>query len=43
MNVRELRGKEIAEKARIRQNSRGLWLVPSQSGHGDYSVKSGKC
>lgn len=38
MDVRELRGKEIAEKARIRQNSRGLWLVPSQSGRGDYSV-----
>jgi SWIM zinc finger len=38
MDAREARGKEIAAKARIRQNSRGLWLVPSQSGRGDYSV-----
>jgi transposase len=38
MDARELRGKEIAEKMRIRRNSSGLWLVPSQSGRGDYSV-----
>ena len=38
MDVREERGKAIAADGRIKQNSTGLWLVPSQSGRGQYSV-----
>lgn len=38
MEVREQRGLEIASAKKIRQSKSGLWLVPSQSGPGEYSV-----
>src|SRR3712207_1270558 len=37
MSLREAKGKEIADKARIVKNG-NLWLVPSQSGRGKYKV-----
>src|SRR5579864_4309869 len=38
MDARELKGQEIAATKKLRQNSCGMWLVPSQSGPGEYSV-----
>jgi|SRR5579864_8362219 len=38
MNEREQRGKQIAETQKIKQNGDRLWLVPSQSGPGQYAV-----
>lgn len=38
MEPREERGLQIANSRRLRQNRNGHWLVPSQSGFGDYSV-----
>ena len=37
MDVRELRGKQIAENCKIEKNKLG-WKVPSQSGNGSYIV-----
>ena len=38
MDMRQQRGFEIAQKSRIRKESKG-WIVPSQSGNGNYLVK----
>jgi len=38
MNAREMRGLQIAKTSRIREVDRG-WIVPSQSGHGLYTVR----
>ena len=38
MEIREQRGKEIAATGLVKQDKSGLWLVPSQSGPGQYSV-----
>ena len=34
MNVREERGKQIAEAGQIKKNGNARWLVPSQSSNG---------
>jgi transposase len=36
--VREQRGRELATRLRIVQNSLGKWIVPSDSGQGKYTV-----
>jgi hypothetical protein len=36
--VREQRGRELAARLRIVQNSLGKWIVPSDSGQGKYTV-----
>src|SRR5689334_20999461 len=38
MDAREQRGLEIAALTKIEEKSSGLWLVPSQSGKGKYTV-----
>src|SRR6185437_1704248 len=38
MDLREQRGLEIATRRPITQKSAGIWLVPSQSGPGQYTV-----
>lgn len=38
--TRKERGREIAKTSRITKNEQGEWKVPSQSGHGVYTVKS---
>lgn len=38
MNAREQRGKAIAERCRIDRKG-DAWIVPSQSGHGKYTVR----
>ena len=38
MDTREERGKAIAAAKKIKQSSKTLWLVPSQSGPGQYAV-----
>ncbi len=44
MSIREAKGRDIADKARI-VKSGALYLVPSQSGKGKYSVnlETGRC
>jgi len=37
MNNRETKGREIAAHAKLKRNSK-LWIVPSQSGNGSYTV-----
>jgi hypothetical protein len=37
-NPRQLKGQQIADRCRI-TNQNGLWLVPSQSGKGKYTVR----
>jgi transposase len=41
MNLRETKGQQIAQRAHITQ-SNGLYLVPSQNGHGKYKVNPEK-
>src|SRR5579864_8700645 len=38
METRELKGRQLAATKKIKQNASGLWLVPSQSGPGEYAV-----
>lgn len=38
MEIREQRGKAIAETGLVKQSKTGIWLVPSQSGSGQYAV-----
>jgi transposase len=39
VNTREQRGKEIAAMGAVKKTAKGqVWTVPSQSGHGSYSV-----
>lgn len=41
-NLREQRGRELAERLRIVQNPSGLWSVPSDSQQGKYVVNESK-
>lgn len=43
MNLREIKGKQIAQMCQIQKKDEYNWIVPSQSGHGVYKVsKFGK-
>ena len=39
-DMRKMRGLQIAKTSRIIRDDKGRWKVPSQSGHGLYTVKS---
>jgi transposase len=41
MDAREQRGLAIAALCKIERRSNGVWVVPSQSGHGRYAVRPG--
>ena len=40
MEMRKQKGMQIAKTARIQKTEKGQWKVPSQSGHGIYTVQS---